>query len=289
MEKAYDMVMEPVSEKITLPEPPLPEPFGAVTISDSEASMDCPICLEKITKADLLHPMQCKSQHCNFNFCMNCIESMVVASKDDFEESSDGNLHVKVYLHCPNCRSDLSGTIRDTLLLRKADFLLWNKHLADDELTPSQRRLKSVIHQEEVKRAIVTAREYESAFFEANDSRRFLLMEDLSSSMEDDDSTSAHDVDDDECGVEADLIQGVHQSFRLPKTYKLAEIDAQQRHEMIDKTLLRGLSDTMSKDEQRTITQLMTSGDTNKLAEAALILRDMEGNTRVPLRKRLIN
>eukprot|EP00980_Cylindrotheca_fusiformis_P016850 scaffold5088_cov98-Cylindrotheca_fusiformis.AAC.1 len=45
----------------------------------------------------------------------------------------------------------------------------------------------------------------------------------------------------------------------------------------------------MSKDEQRTITQLMTSGDTNKLAEAALILQDMEGNTRVPLRKRLIN
>jgi hypothetical protein len=69
---------------------------------------------------DLDHPLQC-TIHCGFNMCKNCIESFITSSKDDYQEASDGNYHVKVFLHCPNCRSNLSYTIRDTLLLRKAD------------------------------------------------------------------------------------------------------------------------------------------------------------------------
>ena len=80
-------------------------------------------------------------------------------------EASDGNLHVKIFLHCPNCRSDLSVSIRDTLLLRKADFLLKNKDCKDDELTPSQLRLKNVLHSGDVQKAIATARQYEKDFF----------------------------------------------------------------------------------------------------------------------------
>jgi hypothetical protein len=249
--------------------------------------MDCPICLERTTEADLHHPMQCKSTHCTFNFCMSCIESMILASKDDFEESSDGNKHVKVYLHCPNCRCDLSETIRDTLLLRKTDFLMWNKHLSEEDLTESQKRLKSVIHNEEVKKAIATARKYEQEFFESHDR----AMSEEWSSFEDYDDDKQDDTlyDEDECGVEADLIQGVHQSFRFSKTHKMAEKDANLRHEMIDKTLLRGLGGMMTKGEQRKVTQLLISGDTTKLAEAAKTLHHMEQNTRTPLRKRLLS
>lgn len=260
-----------------------------IATSEAAVAMDCPICLEHITEADQHHPMQCMSHHCTFNFCMTCIESMVVASKDDFEESSDGNLHVKVYLHCPNCRSDLSGSIRDTLLLRKADFLLWNKHLSDEELTPSQKRLKNVIRTEEIQKAIATARKYEKEFFESHD--RAISAEWSASILDDNVLEEDEDAvyDEDECGVEADLYQGVHQSFRFPKTHKLAEKDAKLRHEMIDKTLLRGLGGMMTKEEQRKVTQLLISGDTTKLAEAAKMFRTMEENARMPLRKKLIS
>ena len=76
--------------------------------------VDCPICMDTMTAADIEHPMQCKSEHCTYNFCMTCIESLITSSKDDYMEASDGNLHVKIFLHCPNCRSDLSLSIRDT-------------------------------------------------------------------------------------------------------------------------------------------------------------------------------
>jgi hypothetical protein len=137
------------------------------------------------------------------------------------------------------------------------------------------------------KKAIATARKYEREFFESHDraiSEEWSSFEDYDEDKQDDSLYA-----EDECGVEADLVRGVHQSFRFSKTHKLAEEDAKLRHEMIDKTLLRGLGGMTTKGEQRKATQLLISGDTTKLAEAAKTLRYMEQNTRTPLKKRLIS
>lgn len=79
---------------------------------------DCPICLEVMEVADLRHPLQC---HCGYNFCRSCLQSLISSSQDDYEMASDGSRRVKIFLHCPHCRSDLQTSVRDTLLLRRTD------------------------------------------------------------------------------------------------------------------------------------------------------------------------
>ena len=81
---------------------------------------DCPLCLLPLLTCDHAHPIQCSSQHCNFNCCLDCLQRMIKATKDESTEASDGNVF-KVFLHCPNCRSNLGPSIRDTVLLRKVD------------------------------------------------------------------------------------------------------------------------------------------------------------------------
>lgn len=69
---------------------------------------DCQICLDPMSPADLAHPIRCPTR-CGFNFCLSCIESLITSSKDDYGEASDGNMHVKVFLNCPNCRAGTSS------------------------------------------------------------------------------------------------------------------------------------------------------------------------------------
>ena len=78
---------------------------------------------------------------------------------------------------------------------------------------------------------------------------------------------------------------GVHKSFRVPK-----QQSNDKTNNKIDKTLLRGLERVMTKDEQKEVTELLTSGDTEKLAEAAETLMIIEkfNMKGVPLKKRLI-
>ena len=125
-----------------------------------QVAEDCPICLDEMSPADVLHPVQCR---CGYNFCAGCIESLITSSKDDYQEASDGNLHVKVFLHCPNCRSDLGGSIRDTLLCRKVCNL--EEHTTTDELTQSEMRLQQVLDDPEVKLAIREAQQRQDDFF----------------------------------------------------------------------------------------------------------------------------
>ncbi|CAJ1966014.1 unnamed protein product [Cylindrotheca closterium] len=302
--------------------PLLPPP----TETEADNMLDCPICLNAMTESDIQHPLQCKSKHCDYNFCMHCIENLVAASKDDFQEASDGNQHVKIYLNCPNCRSNLSETIRDTLLIRKADYLVSPQGIrCKSTWTPSQQRLHSVLHHEDIKQAIAKARHYEEEFLRTHhisiaeewsplnsyDHLSPLNASDTLSTVSDSegdysskenydhfalndgyfspDEYDDHDSDDDddeasdaedECGFEMDLVQGVHKSFRLPRTERLLQKTAKVREDMIDKTLLRGLAPVMTKAEQKKATQLMVSGDVSKLVEAAKMLRSMERNTR---------
>eukprot|EP00978_Attheya_sp_CCMP212_P030654 scaffold113525_cov46-Attheya_sp.AAC.2 len=239
-----------------------------------DEEMDCPICLEELDPTDELHPLQCTSDRCHFNFCLSCIESLLTSANDDYVEASDGNRHVKVFLHCPNCRSDLGGTIRETLLLRKVDTILTlhpnhptnatttspeNRQDPDQrQLTPSQQRLKHVILEEksvQLQTAIDEARTREAAFFGTN-------------------QITSIGEEDEECGVEADLEHGVHNSFRAPRV-ELPVHHYLKQHQDLDTTLLTGLESAMTMDEKVKITDFLTSGEPSKLAKAAKILYDV--------------
>lgn len=235
---------------------------------DSEA-VDCLICLDAMTQADHRHALQC---HCGFNMCRSCIESLITSSKDDYMEASDGNYHVKVFLNCPNCRSNLSESIRDTVLLRRADAvwdLVENEDV--DNLTASQLRMKRALQDDpEVQLAVEEAERREDAFFGRSFSSKISR------------SRSNEDSQDEEWGVEADIIQGVHKSFRMPPPPKPTNAESFSRKKKIDTTLLAGLEFYMKEEEQEYVTAKLTSGEPTKLAEAAVILQQVSDLCRSP-------
>lgn len=215
---------------------------------------NCPICLERMLEADRRHPLQCE-QHCGYNFCQSCVQSFISSSNDDYLESSDGNRHVKVYLQCPNCRSDLTKTIHNTLLLRKVGAFkaAQAKNLP---LNESQQRLAKVVDSDGVRKAIRQAQKEEDIYFGRTS-------EYLEAS-----GNSPSDVEYQEWGVEADLHAGVHDSILM-----LPPISKREIGPKIDNTLFSGLDEVFDNDDQRrVITEQMTSGDPDEVSQAAHFL-----------------
>ena len=188
-------------------------------------------------------------------------------------EASDGNRHVKVFLHCPNCRADLSHTIRDTLLLRKADSLRHEEY--EDaaaaasplprirNMNASHVQLRDALQQPSVRTAIAQARRLEAEYLGLEYKR-------CSPEKQTPPSQESQQLDHEEWGVEMDLIGGVHQSFRMPKppTPKVAQ---PQPRTKCDPSLFAGLDYFLSNDERFFVTDLMTSGNPENLAKAAQI------------------
>ena len=82
------------------------------TVSDSQ----CPICLNTMSPFDMLYPLECS---CKYNFCLDCMSSLLSSSKDDYQVASDGSRRVKIKLNCPNCRTDISGILEDIIRVRQ--------------------------------------------------------------------------------------------------------------------------------------------------------------------------
>lgn len=108
--------------------------------ADADGDEMCPICLNDMHTVDLLHPVQCPA--CSFNFCVNCLLALLASSKDDYEMASDGNRHVKIHLNCPNCRADISGTIEDTIRVRRTAIAEELQKVPDSELSAKELQCK---------------------------------------------------------------------------------------------------------------------------------------------------
>lgn len=238
---------------------------------DNDDRILCIICLDPMSPSDFKHPLMCPTQHCHFNFCVTCIESLLQSSLDGYQEASDGSQQVKVSLHCPNCRSDLSGSIKDTVLLRKVDGLIGKQEC---ELSDKQVRLKHTIAVDSsVQHAIAVARQQEVRFFE-----NFFQSSSSSEEKKDTDYAEEEDISYEEWGVEVDEL-GTHDEYLKMPEYLIAS------PVKIDTTLLAGLEEAMTEEDQRFITDLMTSGDVSKLAEAAEVLAEIANFVHRGIRK----
>jgi len=246
---------------------------------DEDDVVDCPICLDPMTQEDHFHVLQCK-HHCGYNFCHECIESLIASSKDDYMEASDGNKHVKVFLHCPNCRSDLSSTIRDTLLLRKADACVRITHRekkSKDALTESQQALLKAMHTQQVKDAIAEARKAEAEYLaqEGRSPAPVLFRPSLRGSFTSQGSAASGTEwsdHEEEWGVEVDLEQDVHSSFRMPKQPKPRSLSRAISSVAADPSLFAGLESCMTDGQCLAISAQMISGKPDELAKAAFQL-----------------
>lgn len=176
-------------------------------------------------------------------------------------EASDGSRQVKVWLHCPSCRSDLSHSIRDTLLLRKVDEMLHLMRETNDEsvLSEAQSQLKDAFERsKEVQAAVEESRRREANY----------LGQEL---LEEDDITTVPSIE--EWGVEADLVAGVHDSIRWPRSPGNSYDDRSHVTEsQIDPILFCGLDFYLHDCDRLYLTELMISGNPDNLAEAAQVL-----------------
>eukprot|EP00547_Thalassionema_nitzschioides_P001810 CAMPEP_0194220116 /NCGR_PEP_ID=MMETSP0156-20130528/27474_1 /TAXON_ID=33649 /ORGANISM="Thalassionema nitzschioides, Strain L26-B" /LENGTH=453 /DNA_ID=CAMNT_0038950015 /DNA_START=94 /DNA_END=1455 /DNA_ORIENTATION=+ len=222
-----------------------------------------------MSEADSKHPLQCQ-HHCGYNFCDTCIESLISSSKDDFIEASDGNMHVKVYLNCPKCRSDLSTTIRDTLLLRKVSALKEVQQQQNGKpLTDSEKRLVAALETERVQTAVANAKQGEAKYLGIVSSSFSTGVTDKLEEEDEDDLSEDFDEDVEEWGVEADLTIGVHSSFRCPRAPEIVDHEARAEALEIDPTLFSGMDFCLDDEERKDLTQKMTSGDCNLVAQAS--------------------
>ena len=196
----------------------------------------------------------------------------------DYQEASDGNMHVKVHLCCPNCRSDLSVTIRDTLLLRKADAVrrLTRKPETKQKLTDSQKLLLKVIDTKPIQEAIEKARREENQYL-GKESKRLSMFKSFRSSIHNSRrETSVNEEESvEEWGFEVDINVGAHESFRCPKEPSKRKSAWRNNSLPSDPSLFSGLDFCMNEEQRRHITDLMTSADPDKLCEASHDLYDL--------------
>ena len=248
----------------------------------SSEESDCPLCLLPLSTYDNAHPIQCSSQHCNFNCCLDCLQQMIKATKDESTEASDGNVF-KVFLHCPNCRSNLGPSIRDTVLLRKVDKRLKdtnnnNNDIVDETKLPaSELQFQKAIKDDvDISNAIEEAKQREDEFFGRDKSLDFYLGKSASISAEESvmRQESVWSFDDEE-GVEIGIDNGPHKSFVFRhhsqmnlSTSTVDEEEVNLEDVPADLTLLAGLHAFMTDQEQQFITSQFISGNTNKLAVA---------------------
>ncbi|KAL3792624.1 hypothetical protein ACHAWO_008785 [Cyclotella atomus] len=242
---------------------------------------DCPLCLCPLENYDVTHPIQCASHHCDFNFCLDCIESLIKSTKDEVEASDDNVF--KVLLHCPNCRSDIGPSIRDTVLLRKVDKYKALKHIStsdgsivkDKDLSASELRFKHGLEKDvKIATAIEAAQERERQFLRTLSESNLQFM-DLDLGIDSLEKKGELWSFDDEEGFEAD-IDGTPKSFvfKHHSDMHLEKHDAEDDliNVKSDKTLLYGLEPFMTDQEKQYITYLLTSGSPNNLAAAAELL-----------------
>lgn len=213
---------------------------------------DCPICCEPFDESDMLFELRCPTEACDFNMCSRCIEDFQKSVADDYQMASDGSKQVKVQLKCPQCRAKYecqkypSSTIVDAvLLLRLAHRLEDTAQEADSNLTA---KLLSLKH------------DFKQAYSieQLEDAQRRL-------------STYLRDIGKDEGFPSLQI--GLWSGF-LPEVASSSSSSPRAKR-FFDPTLLSGLEEFMSTDEQEFVCERLTSGTTEGLVQGAQTLQSM--------------
>lgn len=212
---------------------------------------DCPICLEPMTASEEVYALPCGD--CHYNFCSNCVSEFLKSSQDDYAEASDGSRQVKVHIQCPQCRSKYPMEIADVLQLRRAHTVALSLVNPDDgttrgdsELTATELAYRRDFRSFDVKKEVELAHVlYRKVVGDPTKDRALEEAQNVWKRLFD--------------GVTEDMMNARTSPRNRDANY-------------IDTTLFYGLEDCIGRDEQAFLTQLLTSGEAEKLAQAALIM-----------------
>lgn len=118
----------------------IPHPHCEDEGDELSTNQNCPICLNTMSRSDIIYPITCPTS-CNYNFCVDCMSSLLRSSREDYQVASDGSRQVKIRLQCPNCRAGIADIIEDVISLRQealaADIELSDKKMPASSTVPS--------------------------------------------------------------------------------------------------------------------------------------------------------
>lgn len=198
----------------------------------------CPLCGDCLSDSDVKFPLKCRTSSCSYNMCYSCIHSMSTSCKEQ-QTASDGNKFT-VKLSCPNCRGDYRVNITDVIFLRRAEDVAMLSGIADAELSAAELREKYTWDKDLLTQLNLAEKNYNSKLSTKEKRRSMIWTTSFAT------GGFNHEVTSYDNGMDVD----VH--------------------------LFSGLEHCMTSDEQEYVNELMTSGSTSKLAQAAQVLASIK-------------
>lgn len=253
---------------------------GGVAMMNSKSIElgECPICCLDMKMSDVQFPLHCPSAGCDFNLCNNCIIGMQRSEADGYEEASDGSRQVKFHIACPSCRSRYVAPEHDFVGEEKKESPIFTK---------SSRSSQPIVGY------VVLLREAVDALNLLRKSDCELSAAELQHKSAFVSQTTVEDIREAVLNYEI-YVKQIHKSQTIYKfdwndfaslpTNVSGASGLEARKNVIkartwrDPTLFMGLEELMSVEEQNFVTQLMCSGDSNNLVQAAHIMHGVLNN-----------
>lgn len=204
----------------------------------------CPICIEPLGTEDTVYPLQCETKVCHFNMCYSCTEKFLKVSHEGLQVASDGNVFL-TKLQCPSCRGAFLVDLEDILLLREHDRQRRLKLIKDSELNAKDLRKKHHVNDEK----LADIDRAKDVYLRATMKRSGIIEDDIELYMS-----------------KLDLKQN------QTKDDNSTNDNQKKKIRYIDEMVLCGLESSMSEAERDFIVQLMTSGCTTKMVQAAQLI-----------------
>ena len=220
----------------------------AVTDEGTSSSSDpevCTICSENLAAEDTTYPLLCETKTCKFNMCQSCTDHLLSASNQGPQEASDGNSYT-TKAQCPSCRAAFVPGLKDILVLRDGEVQERLLGFKDTELNAKELRQKYNVSDNLVAE-LSGARE------------RYLSAKMKRAGLED--GRHGHSADLDNVEIQSETEDALESK---------AERDLMMKKiEHVDNMVFMGLEHCMSEAERAYVVQIMTSGCTIKLVQAA--------------------
>jgi len=204
----------------------------------------CTICSENLAVEDTTYPLLCGTKTCKFNMCQSCTSHLLSASNQGPQEASDGNLY-STKAQCPSCRAAFVPGLKDILVLRDGEVQERLLKFKDAELNAKELRKKYNVS--------------DNLVAELSGARERYLSAKMKRAGLEDGSNGHSDIDNVECQRETEEALDTKAERDLMK----------KKIEHVDGMVFMGLEHCMSEAERAYVVQIMTSGCTIKLVQAA--------------------
>jgi hypothetical protein len=230
-------------------EEPTKEPISIVAkhVTDEAASFSldpnvCTICSEYLAPEDTSYPLLCETKMCSFNMCQSCTFNLLSVSNEGPQEASDGNLYT-TKAQCPSCRGAFVVGLQDVLVLRDGEIQKRLQGIKDTELNAKELRKKHNVSDDNPSKLIGAKVQYLSAKMQRASLREGSY------------SKAAHLENN--CDTQED------------RELKIERNLMKKKNDHVDDMVFMGLEHCMSEAERAYVLDMMTSGCTDKLVQAA--------------------